>query len=141
MASASASLELPVPPEEVWRLIGGFGTLHDWHPVISGSEVSEGGRVRRLTTSGGDVIVERLEAFDEAGRSYSYSFIESPFPVSKYRATLRVREADDGRGSRVDWSGEFLPDGVTDEEAVELFQGIYNGGLKAIADIFTPKGS
>ena len=66
MAQASATIDIPAPPDRVWQLIGGFGSLPDWLPYIPASELSEGGRVRRLTNPGGDTIVERLEAFDNA---------------------------------------------------------------------------
>ncbi|WP_165074723.1 SRPBCC family protein [Paludisphaera rhizosphaerae] len=134
MAQASASIELAASPDHVWRLVGGFGSLPEWLPYIPKSELIEGGRVRRITTEDGGLIVERLESFDEADRSYSYSFVESPFPVSRYRATLHVRPADEGDGSRVDWYGEFTPVGVSDEEASRIFLAIYEGGLKALAD-------
>ncbi|WP_049484970.1 SRPBCC family protein, partial [Stenotrophomonas maltophilia] len=89
-----------------------------------------GGRVRHLANPDGDAIVERLEAFDQADRSYTYSILQAPFPVSDYRSTLRVVEQGDG--SRIDWSGEFTPVGVSNEEASALFEGIYRDGLKAL---------
>ncbi len=46
MAQAAASVDLPVPADRVWALIGGFGSLPDWLPYIPRSELSEGGRVR-----------------------------------------------------------------------------------------------
>lgn len=130
-ARASASVDLPASADDVWKLIGGFHSLPNWLPYIPKSEVSDGGRVRRLANSSGDVIVERLEAFDDARRSYSYSIIEAPFPVSGYLSTLRVVEL--GNGSRVEWSGRFTPRGVSESEAARLFQGIYEDGLKALA--------
>ena len=136
MAQASASIDIPAPPDRVWQLIGGFGSLPDWLPYIARSELSEGGRVRHLANPGGDTIIERLEAFDNAARSYSYSIRQSPFPVTGYLSTLRVREANGGTGSRVEWSGEFTPDGVSDREAARLFQGIYEDGLKSLAARF-----
>jgi len=41
-------------------LIGGFNSLPDWISFIPKSELSEGGRVRRLETGDGAVVVERL---------------------------------------------------------------------------------
>ena len=139
MAQASATIDIPAPPDRVWQLIGGFGSLPDWLPYIPEIELSEGGRVRRLANPGGDTIVERLEAFDNATRSYTYSILQAPFPVTGYRSTLRVREGNGGTGSRVEWSGEFTPYGVSDQEAVRLFQGIYEDGLKALAARFAPE--
>lgn len=132
MASASASVEISVPAAEVWQLIGGFDSLPDWLPYIPKSELSEGGRVRHLANPDGGIIVERLMAFDEVGRSYSYHILQSPFPQKDYLSTLRVQEIDDGRRSRVEWFGEFEPIGVSKADIQTLFQGIYEDGLAAL---------
>lgn len=131
MAEASASIDLPLSADEVWQLIGGFGSLPDWLPYIPKSELTDGGRIRHLANPDGDAIVERLVAFDEAARSYSYAILKAPFPVTGYRSTLKVVEKD-GNTSRVEWSGSFTPDGVSDAEVSKLFKGIYEAGLKAL---------
>jgi uncharacterized protein YndB with AHSA1/START domain len=140
MAQANASIRIPVSPDKVWQLIGGFDSLPDWLPYIPSSELREGGRVRHLATPAGDVIVERLEAFDNRARSYTYSILEAPFPVTGYRSTLQVRESEEAGASLVDWSGEFTPTGVSDDEASRLFEGIYRDGLRALAASFVDKG-
>ncbi|MFF0303898.1 SRPBCC family protein [Streptomyces sp. NPDC004562] len=129
--STTATIDLPVPGDTVWQLIGGFDALPDWLPYIPVSELREGGRVRVLTNEEGGVIVERLERFDDAARSYTYSIVDAPFPVTGYRSTLTVHDVD-GTGSRVEWSGTFTPAGVSEEEAVALSQGIYRDGLAAL---------
>ena len=138
MARAQASIEIHASPDAVWQLIGGFDSLPDWLPFIPSSETDEGGRVRRLSTPAGDVIVERLEAFDHSARSYTYSILQAPFPVVDYRATLRVQEID-GKTAQVNWFGEFTPVGVSDEEASALFEGIYRDGLNALSASFDKK--
>ena len=130
MATASAFIDIPASADQVWQLIGGFNSLPDWLPFIPQSELSEGGRVRRLQTADGAVVVERLQAFDDAAKTYSYSILQAPFPATDYLATVRV-EAQ-GQGARVTWSGRFAPVGVSDEEVVALFTGIYQGGLEAL---------
>ena len=130
MATASASIDIPASADQVWQLIGGFNTLPDWLPFIPKSELSEGGRVRSLQTADGGVVVERLENFDNAGKTYSYSILQAPFPATDYLATIRV-EAQ-GQGAKVTWSGRFTAKGVSDEEVVALFSGIYQGGLEAL---------
>jgi carbon monoxide dehydrogenase subunit G len=139
MAQASASIDIAVPPDQVWQLIGGFNSLPNWLPYIPKSELSEGGRVRHLANPDGQTIVERLEAFDNAARSYSYSILQAPFPVTGYQSTLCVQATDGGKGSRVKWSGQFTPKGVSDQEASRLFQSIYDDGLKALAAGFASK--
>ncbi|MEU0762540.1 SRPBCC family protein [Streptomyces microflavus] len=137
MATTTATIELPVPADRVWQLIGGFGSLPDWLPYIPTSEASEGGRVRTLTNEDGGVIVERLEAFDDAARTYSYSILQAPFPVTGYLSTIAVHAGEDPGGARVDWSGTFTPDGIGDDEATGLFRGIYADGLAALKQSLT----
>jgi hypothetical protein len=151
MAQALASIAIAAPADRVWQLIGGFGSLPDWLPYIPSSELSEGGRVRHLANPDGEPIVERLEAFDQAARSYSYSILQAPFPVTGYVSTLRVvaagsdttgaqgTQGTEGGTSEVIWSGRFTPAGVTDEEATQLFQRIYEDGLEALAARFDAK--
>jgi len=134
MASAFASVELHATPDAVWQLIGGFDALPDWLPYIPSSVLSEGGRIRTLANPGGEAIVERLVAFDDAARSYAYTILQAPFPVTGYRSTLRVIHVFDR--ARVEWSGQFTPVGVSDEEASALFGGIYRDGLAALAKVF-----
>lgn len=130
MATATASIDIPVSADQVWQLIGGFNSLPDWLPFIPQSELSEGGRVRSLQTADGAVVVERLEAFDNAAKTYSYSILQAPFPATDYLATIRVETQ--GQGARVTWSGRFAPVGVSEEEVAALFTGIYQGGLEAL---------
>lgn len=130
MPTASATIEIPASADQVWQLIGGFNTLPDWLPFIPKSELSEGGRVRTLQTADGGVVIERLQAFDNTAKTYSYSIEQAPFPATDYLATIKV-EAQ-GQGARVTWSGRFNAKGVSDEEVVALFNGIYQGGLEAL---------
>jgi len=132
MASTIASIDVGATPDQVWQLIGGFNSLPDWLPYIPGSELSEGGRVRTLANPAGEVIVERLEAFNDKERFYSYSILQAPFPARDYVATIRVRAISGQPGARVEWSGSFTPVGVSEAEVTQLFQGIYADGFKAL---------
>jgi len=75
-------------------------------------------------------------AFDERGRSYTYQIVQAPFPVTDYSSTLKVTAGKGGKGSHVEWSGEFTPKGASDEEASRIFRGIYDEGLRALASHF-----
>ncbi len=135
MATASANIRVPVSADKVWQLVGGFLALPDWLPFIASSEALEGGRVRKLTTADGAVIVERLQTYDNANRTYSYSIDTGPFPATNYLATLQVSASGD-QETVITWSGSFTPDGVSDAEIEALFQGLYDGGLEALKGNF-----
>ncbi|MCT8156585.1 SRPBCC family protein [Klebsiella aerogenes] len=130
-------MEIPASVDQVWQLMGGFDSLPDWLPFIPKSVVSEGGRVRTLTTSDGGTVIERLEAFDNRQRSYSYSIIQAPFPVVDYLSTIAVVATADSNITRVEWSGSFTPVNVSDADAEALFSGIYRDGLQALKNNFS----
>src|SRR5262245_32592373 len=117
MAQASASIDVAASTDRVWQLIGGFDSLPDWLPFAPKSETTEGGRVRHVATPNGETIVERLEKFDNAARSYSYSIVQAPFPITDYLSTISVRQKAGKNGCLVDWSGIFVANGVSDSEA------------------------
>jgi len=124
-------------PEEVWKLIGGFNTLPDWHPLVQKSDLERGGVMRRLSLLGGGSIVERLEHFSNNDRLYTYSIIDAPLPVRNYVATLRVREAKDGKGSIIEWASEFEPaNGSTETDAVKAIEDVYRSGLENLRKLF-----
>lgn len=132
MAVVSVSKEIAASADRVWQLMGGFDTLPAWLPGVVASVSQEGGRVRSLTTSGGDTIVERLECFDNFRRTYSYTIVHAPLPVTDYRSTLSVFETTDSNISCVEWSSQFTPVDISDAQAVALFAGIYDEGLNAL---------
>ncbi|MFE4016596.1 SRPBCC family protein [Streptomyces sp. NPDC059101] len=133
MASTSVSRIVPASPDKVWSLIGGFDALPDWLPYIPESTALEGGRVRRLKSPEGEVVIERLVDFNETERQYSYAIPQAPFPVNGYVSTLRVH-AVPGRDdvAEIQWSGRFNPANATEQEVVDLFTGIYADGLDAL---------
>jgi hypothetical protein len=138
MAKVSMSMNLGVPADKVWELIGGFNALPDWHPAVEKSEIEgEGtGSVRTLHLAGGGTIRERLEQVDDAGKVYSYSILSGPLPVMNYTATIRLREAEDGSGCAVEWESDFLPSGAPEGDAVEVIRGIYQAGFDNLKKMF-----
>ncbi len=89
--------------------------------------------MRHLANSDGDAVVEHLEAFNNKERYYTYSIMKAPFPITDYLSSIQVCEIDgDSKTSLVEWSGSFTPVGVSDEEAINLFHGIYADDLKAL---------
>ena len=137
MASTTTFIDIEATPDRVWHLIKGFNSLPDWLPYIPASTLSEGGSVRHLANPDGEAIIERLEQYDHAARSYSYSILQAPFPATAYLSTIKVDGIDGGAGSRVTWSGQFTPVGVSDEEITALFHGIYTDGLSALQQTLT----
>ena len=60
IAKVNMSTNLNVPAAELWKFIGGFNSLPDWHPGVEKSELQEEGAVRELTLVGGGSFASAL---------------------------------------------------------------------------------
>jgi len=135
MAKVNMTVDLDVGADELWKLIGGFNALPDWHPAVEKSELEDEGSMRKLSLVGGGSIVEKLVKKSDNERLYSYTIEDSPLPVANYTSTIRV--TDNGKGkSQVEWSSEFNPKGVGDNDAVQVIQGIYQAGFDNLKKMF-----
>jgi len=132
MAQVSRSLYLPATPEDVWKVIGSFQSLPDWHPWVAKSEREEidGVEHRRLSLVGGGEILEK--SWGDGEHSYGYEIIASPLPVANYRATINVAQTEGG-GSTVTCSSSFES---TAEDAHKVIAGIYEAGFNALREKF-----
>ncbi len=130
---ASKSIEIAAPPAKVWTTIGDFCGIGQWHPAIEKCVLSmkDGKHVRTLSLKGGGTIVEEQLARDDKAMHYSYKILESPLPVADY--TSKIQVVPHGSGSKVTWSGKFKAHGADDAKALGVIDGIYDGGLAAIA--------
>ncbi len=134
MADIRLSTNLPASADDIWKLIGNFNALPDWHPAVEKSDLEDGGKQRRVTVAGGGEIVERLEAHADEDYTYTYSIVSSPFPVANYRSTVRIVPKDDGT-SEVEWLGSFEAVG-TENEAIKTMQGVYQAGIDNLRKMF-----
>lgn len=128
------SATIAAPPEKVWKTIGDFCGIGQWHPVVEKCVVSDKGgkKHRTLSLKGGGTILEEEQVRDDNGMSYTYTILEGPLPVADYKSTIAV--AKDGSGSKVTWSGHFKAKGAPDDKAQEAIGGVYDAGLKGLSD-------
>jgi carbon monoxide dehydrogenase subunit G len=131
MASVKVSERIEASADRVWELLRDFGAVSRYAPGIDSCEVEgEGVGAVRTLTMGAMSLKERLEACDDAGRRLQYAIVAGPLPFENYLATIEVRE--DGGACTVDWSSTFDPQGVSEEQARGMVEGIYRGGIKGI---------
>ncbi|MDE0884313.1 MAG: SRPBCC family protein [Myxococcota bacterium] len=126
-----------VKPEVVWGFLREFGGILRWNSkgIESVSVEGEGiGAVRTIGIPGGLELQEKLEAYDEGTRSFSYSFTGKPvIPLDDYYATMTVLDEGDS-GCRVDWESTFEHPSMDGDAARELMEGIYNAGFAALKE-------
>lgn len=133
------SVELSAAPAEVWRVVGAFDRLQDWHPAVESSTVQgdpdEPGATRRLMLAGGGEIKEELLNHSDERMRLNYRILESPLPVADYESFLGVTATEDG-GTLVIWGSRFNPFGASDAEARKVITGVYRAGLDNLKDRF-----
>ena len=128
LAYVSSVLDAPV--SRVWSVLGDFHGLAAWVAMIAESS-SEGGEsvgsIRRLTLVDGRVVGERLVAYDDACRCYSYEFSDAPgpFPVRSYRGTVHVLPVTETGQTFIEWYGQYDCEAAYVEELRTVFTGIY----------------
>ncbi len=119
--SVKRTLQMTQPMADVWRVVGGFCDIDDWHPGVVNCEekVIDGKLHRVLTTTGGDRFVEQRIA-KEKGLSYTYKTSDAPLAVDNFVATLSIEPFN---GAKVSWSASFSSDDPAMEaEVVELIE-------------------
>jgi len=134
MTKVSMTQDLGVSADDLWKVIGGFNALPDWHPAVANSELENEGQDRRLSLADGATLLEKLVQLDDDAHTYSYTIEESPLPVRDYTATIKVHERD--AGCTLQWSSEFQADGAPESDAVAIVQGIYQGGFDSLKRMF-----
>lgn len=125
------SSELPVSADEVWKIVGGFNALPDWHPGYDRSEPDDGGKRRTLSMVGGGNIVETLVEHDDGGRTHSYEIQDSPLPITGYVGTIKVSPAD-GKTSSIEWSSNFEAIDISENDATKLIRDFYQAGFDTL---------
>lgn len=130
------TVELPARAADVWEVIGGFYTIHQWHPDIEITEISDEQvctrQLRRiLTFPGQPKTIEELVSMDNADFHYRYKWYQGKWgeEVQNYHASLRVVQGDLDHSCMVQWSCEF--DYPTD--AISQF---YQNGFRALQELF-----
>jgi hypothetical protein len=126
--------EIAAPAARVWALIRGFGDLMQWAAGLESCELEGSGigAVRTVGLPGGLRLQERLESFDEAGRSFSYAIIgKHPLPFRDYLSSVRLREAGPTR-CEITWEGRFDPKPGSEAASQTMVRGIYAGNIASL---------
>lgn len=132
------SIDVNAGADKAWEVVKDFGGLHNWHPAVTKTEITEGelplrGAMRVLTIGDGDgSITETLTAYSDEDMKLSYVINATDIiPVKDYASTVNVVPISDNL-SLVIWSGDFLanpPEGQEDAMSRDTIVNIYRAGL------------
>jgi hypothetical protein len=133
LQSVVERVDLAAPAEKVWALIGSFGG--SWHPLIASIKLTGSGvgQLRTIETVDGKVLIERLDALDNAKRLYRYSSI-SGMPVSQYTGVLEVKPR--AGGSSVEWRAQFRANNQPDLSVKVMVATLLKTGLESLKTRF-----
>lgn len=127
--------------DALWKEVGDFGAVAQWHPRVSSAVVSDdsAGRARLLQFETGGEQRERLTAMHAARRIYRY-VIERPgpgLPVRDCNAELRIEKADT-QMSRIIWEAQFTLAEEGDDRTVAALRAFMHEGLANIQGKYRP---
>jgi hypothetical protein len=121
MATGQADIDINGSADDVWAVVGDFGTIDQWMPGLDSCRVVG---EDRIIGAGGRSITERLVSKDDARRQLIYSVTDG-VPVDSHKATITV--TPNGETTHVTWAVESTPDGMND-----VMVTTYGGALKAL---------
>lgn len=129
------TVELGASASEVWDVIGGFYTIHLWHPDITKLDVlgeqTAIREIRRLLTFPGQPqAIEELVSMDNENYHYRYKWHAGEWgqEIHNYYSDLRVFDLENGN-SVVQWCATFY----YKEDAISEF---YQNGFNELSKRF-----
>jgi hypothetical protein len=130
MATVTQYEDVPLPAQRIWDVIGDFGDISKWAPIVKEQSVEETaeGPVRTLVI--GEATV-REACIATSQFSYTYSILDRP-PMNDHRSTVAVIPLDAG-ASRIMLTLSVSPYGdQTEEMLLERHTKALAGNLKAM---------
>lgn len=122
MASIRKQVVVAAPAAAVWDAVRDVGALHARlvPGLVTDTTLDDGGRVRVVTFAAGLVLRERIVAVDDAARRLVWSVVGGPF--EHHNGAVEV--LGDGRGCRVEWTADLLPDELAGTVAAIMERGL-----------------
>jgi hypothetical protein len=139
MTVIKEAAEIEVDADSLWRQVGDFGCVAQWHPQLSGMAVADEGTGQRRTAyfkSGGEEL-DRLRTIDEAQHVYQYEVEHTSLPVRDYRGEFRIESVEPHR-SRIVWEAQFTPMDERDERTLAVIRNFLHEGTTGIQAKYTP---
>jgi Polyketide cyclase / dehydrase and lipid transport len=87
---SNVTVTSPMSPDALWKKVGDFCGVGDWHPAIEKCALIADDKQRTLALTGGGALVEALESVDNANHTYTYTILSGPLPVTNYHSTISV---------------------------------------------------
>jgi hypothetical protein len=134
MASVRVDIALDADPAAVWDAVADVGAVHRrlCPGVLVDARAEDGGRV--VVFAGGSEVRERVVDLDPAARRFVYTVVQGTLAFEHHQASMRV--VADGRGCRLVWVSDLLPD-----ELAPVVEGLMRRGAEAMVSVFGGGGA
>jgi hypothetical protein len=131
MPAITETAEINVNTDALWKEIGGFGAVGDWHPMLERLDVSRAGKRATRIARGkdGSEQVERLTRIDPSRHVYQYTMERSALPVRDYVGKFHI-EPVGSDASRVVWSAQFELADDGDGKTIETVRQFLHAGTE-----------
>lgn len=136
---------------KVWKTIGDFNGLNQWHPAVLKSEIISGknnkvGAVRLLTLGNGDQLYEKLLSYSARKMLMTYDIHKGNYPATDYIGVLKVIPLGKEK-CKVVWNATLRrkdhsstpKEGEDDETAIAITKKIHNDGLQNLQKVMETK--
>ena len=80
-ADSNVTMTSSMSADALWTKVGDFCGIAAWSPGIVKCVLSADGKQRTLSLRSGGNVVQVLENWDDANRSYSYTNLSNPLPI------------------------------------------------------------
>ncbi len=139
MPDVTEVAEAMIDADTLWKEVGDFDSLGQWHPLVSAMTVADesAGRARLVRFTAGGEQLERLQAVDTVHRTYRYRVERTNLPVRDYTGEFRVEAADTGM-SRVVSQAQFTLIDENDDRTVEAVRSFLHEGTASIQAKYRP---
>ena len=131
MATIHKEISITAPADEVWAAVRDVGAIHERlvPGLVADTQLEEGARV--VTFANGLVIRERFVTIDDQNRRFAYSATGGN--ATHHNSSVQVFA--EGKGSRLVWITDLLPDSVAPlvQGLVEQGSGIMKSTLERAA--------
>lgn len=131
------SKKTEIEREALWKKIGGWCAVSDWHPSVSNCiEKREGNQlVRVLTFKDGNTSKDKL--LEQGTSSYKYEILETTFPVQSFQGMFSVSPDDEDLDElHVQWSATYNPKDNDPKEVQKLMDKVIGEGILNVKSKF-----
>jgi NTP pyrophosphatase (non-canonical NTP hydrolase) len=115
--------KVPLPCAVLWRFLM---ETPDWHPGTKDIKIE--GDLKSFSNDDGHFV----EQFTVKDYIYSYTFLESPYPLINYQASFQLKPLGPNE-CEIIWSSTFFSP-LPKEESEKLVSDVYQGAIRFLQD-------